>query len=308
MLCDLSISIWSAATYDSEVSQEVAVRHGAQANVGRYRKLLLPKEALADIRRIASEARRDHEFMTLPWDDAGYRVLAGALYIDHVAKMREHQQNFNQAVSRFIALFQIAGLTEKGNGEPLPGAELLSQYRSQLGSLFRSEDYPSIEELKAKFGFETKVMPLPDANDFRVNMGDEERDRIRRQITASVEASLTVATREIWQRTYDAVSHLADKLRTYKAVKEEGRKDRFHDSTVTNLVKLVDVMPKLNIAHDPELDRLTAEIRASLLVNPETLRKSESVRTETARAAARIAEQMAGYMGGEFTAALGMTA
>jgi hypothetical protein len=56
-------------------------------------------------------------------------------------------------------------------------------------------------------------------------------------------------------------------------------------------------MPKLNLAGDPELDRLTADIRASLLVNPDTLRKSESVRAETARAAAKIAERMAGYMG-----------
>lgn len=290
MLCDLSISQWSAATYDHEVSKEVAANHGAQASVGRYRKILLPKEALADIRQIAGEARRDHNFMTLPWDDVGYRLLPAAMYMEHVEKLRQHQCRFNEAVDAFVNQF---------NG-------LVALYKSQLGSLFRSEDYPNTEELRGKFGLETKVMPLPDAGDFRVSMGNEERDRIKRQITASVEASLTLASRELWQRTYDAVSHMAERLQSYKA--EEGGTTRLHASIVTNLMKLVEVMPKLNIARDSELERLTEEIRSRLLVNPDTLRKSEPVRTETARAAAQIAARMAGYLGAQPEMALVMSA
>ena len=49
-------------------------------------------------------------------------------------------------------------------------------------------------------------MPLPDAGDFRVTLGDEEKERIKRQITAAVEAALQVASRELWQRLYEAVS------------------------------------------------------------------------------------------------------
>jgi hypothetical protein len=39
-----------------------------------------------------------------------------------------------------------------------------------------------------------------DASDFRVVLGEEEKERIKRQITVSVEASLHVASRELWQR------------------------------------------------------------------------------------------------------------
>jgi len=70
------------------------------------------------------------------------------------------------------------------------------------------------------------------------------------------------------------------------------------DSVVTNLVKLVDVLPKLNVTGDPELERLAAQVRSSLLVDPQELRKSESVRTETAKAAAAISARMGGYMSG----------
>jgi hypothetical protein len=58
----------------------------------------------------------------------------------------------------------------------------------RLGGLFRPEDYPAPDELRSKFSFETKVMPLPDAGDFRVTLGEEEKERIKRQITAAVEA------------------------------------------------------------------------------------------------------------------------
>ncbi len=138
---------------------------------------------------------------------------------------------------------------------------------------------------------------MPDAGDFRVTLGDEEKERIKRQITAAVEASLQVASRELWQRLYEAVSHLAERLEAYK-VTEEGVEHPFRDSVVTNLVKLVDVLPNLNITGDPELERLAAQVRTSLIVDPHELRKSESVRTETAKEATAIAARMAAYMTG----------
>ena len=70
----------------------------------------------------------------------------------------------------------------------------------------------------------------------------------------------------------------------------------FRDSVITNLVKLVDVLPKLNVTADLELERLAAEVRASLLVDPQELRKSESVRNETAKAAMAISHRMAPYL------------
>jgi hypothetical protein len=281
MLCSLSISMWSARKHDREASEEIAQRHGAQADVGRYHKVLLPKEALAEIQKIVSEARQEHYFMTLPWDDDGYRVLAAAAYMDHTEKMRVLSNRFTPAVDDLVRQF----------------GQLVEEAKARLGGLFRSADYPAPDELRSKFSFDTKVMPLPDAGDFRVALGDEEKERIKRQITAAVEASLRVASRELWQRLYEAVNHLADRLKAYK-VTGDGVEHPFRDSVVTNLVKLVDILPKLNVTADPELERLAAEVRASLLVDPQELRKSESARTETATAASAIATRMAAYMAG----------
>jgi len=287
MLCSLSISMWSARKHDPDASEEIAMQHGAQADAGRYHKILLPKEALGEIQKIVSEARQEHYFITLPWDDNGYRVLPAPAYLDHAGKMRTLAQRFNPAADALARQF----------------GSLVEQARSRLGGLFRASDYPTPSELRAKFSFETKVMPLPDAGDFRVTLGDEEKTRIKRQITAAVEASLQVGSRELWHRLYDAVQHMAERLSAYR-VTDEGVEHSFRDTVVTNLKKLVDVLPKLNITNDPELERLGSQVRASLLVDPKELRLSECVRAETAKAAAEIAQRMAGYMSGYFAPAV----
>ncbi len=291
MKCSLSISVWSARKHDPEASEEIATLHGARLDAGRYNKLLFPKKALEEIHKIVNQARQAHYFMTLPWDDDGYRVLPAAAYMEHTATLRCYLDCFMPAVDRLEQQFE----------------ELVRQEKTRLGTLFNPCDYPGItaegdrlrlmkpEELRSKFSFETKVLPLPDEADFRVSLGDEEKARIKRQIKATVEASLQVASRELWQRLYEAVSHMAERLQAYRAT-EDGVEHPFRNSIVTNLVKLVDVLPKLNITNDADLDRLTEEVRASLIVDPKDLRESEPLRAETAKVADAIAAQMRDYM------------
>ena len=98
MLCALSISVWSTRKHDMEASEEIARQHGAQSDSGRYHKVLLPKAALAEIQKIVTEARQERYFMTLPWNDNGYRVLPAAAYMDHTEQMRALSDRFMPAV------------------------------------------------------------------------------------------------------------------------------------------------------------------------------------------------------------------
>jgi len=291
MLCTISISAWSGYKYDREASEEIAEIHGAEKDSGRFNKRLVPRKDLKEITQIIGLARRDHEFVTLPWSDNGFRVLPATAYMDHTETMRLRAAEFKAAVSRLLT-----------------GFEDLVTKQSRLGTLFKVEDYPGMrdeggklrfafpEELRSRFSFETKVLPLPDADDFRVSIGDEDRERIKRQIAESLQASLRVGTRELWQRLYKVVSHMSARMSEYNSA-EDGKKPKLYDSMITNVVEIVDVLPKLNIAGDTELDRMAGEVRSSLLVIPQELRKSETLRSDTARAAANIAQRMAAYMG-----------
>jgi hypothetical protein len=296
MLCSVSISAWSGYKYDREASEEIADIHGAEKDSGRFNKRLVPRKELEEITKVIGLARRDHEFVTLPWSDTGFRVLPAAAYMDHTETMRKHVADFKAAVSRLESRFE---------------ALVTSQRR--LGTLFKIADYPGMRdengklcftfpnELRERFSFETKVLPLPDADDFRVSMGDEDRERIKRQISESIQASLRVGTRELWQRLYKVVSHMSQRMTEYNTT-QGGEKPRLYDSMITNIVEIVDVLPKLNIAADSELDRMASEVRRSLVVDPQELRKSETVCSETSKAAVDIVQRMAAYMGVPSTA------
>ena len=65
MLCSLSISMWSARKHDAEAPEEIAPRHGAQADAGRYhsaaqgdRRKQIPRGAYPDRTRARSSSRK----------------------------------------------------------------------------------------------------------------------------------------------------------------------------------------------------------------------------------------------------------
>src|SRR5215469_5080579 len=291
MLSSLNISQWSGYKYDPDASEELVLSHGAEKDAARVNKRLVPRKELEEITQAVGRARRDHEFLTLPWTDDGWRVLPAGTYFEHKDKMQQHKTDVLTAIGKLITRF-----------------ESLVRNQSRLGTLFRVEDYPGMrdengvlrflfpQELRDKFSFETNVRPLPDADDFRVNISDEERERLKRQIADSVQAALRSSTRDLWQRLYQVVNHMSTRMAEYNAA-EEGKKPKLYKSMVTNIVEIVDVLPRLNIGGDEELDRMAESVRRSLLVDTEELRNSETLRTDTAKAAADIMQRMAAYMG-----------
>lgn len=291
MLSSLSICQWSGYRYDPDASEQLTKMHGAEKDAARVNKRLVPRSELEAITQAVSRARRDHDFLTLPWTDDGWRVLPAATYFEHTQKMQDHKTAILAAVGKFIARY-----------------EDVVRNQSRLGTLRKVTDYPGMrpdgetvsflfpQELHEKYSFATDVKPMPDANDFRVNIGDEERERLKKQIADSVQAALRASTRDLWQRLYDVVGHMSTRMSEYNTA-EEGKKPKLYKSMVTNIVEIVDVLPRLNISGDEELNRMTDTIRQSLLVDTDELRKSDTLRTDTAKAAADIMQRMAAYMG-----------
>ena len=291
MLCRLCISQWDGYRYDREVSKEIANIHNAEADAGRYRKRLLPRSVLQPITKAIGLARRQHAFHTLPWGDDDYRILPAAAYLDHRNAMQEVRSAFYAGVSRLEGSFEQIVVHQNG-----------------LGTMFKVEDYPGMRsvgdrlvfqyphELSERFSFETKVLPMPDVSDFRADVGDQERERIRRQITESVHAALRMGTREIWQRLFEPVSHMAKCMAEFNAASKDN-KPKLYDSMINNIVEVLDVLPKLNLEGDSSLEKLAEEIRSELVVERKELRKSDALSSHTANKAAEITRRMAAYMG-----------
>jgi hypothetical protein len=157
--------------------------------------------------------------------------------------------------------------------------------KPELNGLFREEDYPSIEKLRSKFGIKLEVLPIPTGDDFRVTLSAEEQARVAREIDESVRESLLRGTEDLWARLKGVVSHMVERLNEPES--------RFHASLVTNVFELVDLLPRLNVNQDEELNRFAAEIKDRLCgFTARDLKKNEILRVATASDAAQILTRM----------------
>jgi hypothetical protein len=267
MLVSFSVSMWTARKIDKKVTKEVADNHGTSEIVGRYNKRLLPQDAesYARIMTAAGAARLCHYENTLPWAQDGSRILPAAHFLEYSRKMRQHQEAFESAVADFLSVYPT----------------LIENARAQLNGLFQITDYPRQSQLRRKFEMITSVMPFPNVDDFRVDLGDEHVDRLRAQIQESVATATEGAMRDAWTRLSEALSKMSNKLSEPEAI--------YRDSLFNNLAELCDILPRLNLTDDPKLDEITEKIREKVLVcSPATAREDKVARAELAEKVRQI--------------------
>jgi hypothetical protein len=183
---------------------------------------------------------------------------------------------------------------EKGEWESLV-QEFLDNYDQMkldaqriLGSLYNHSDYPNRSELRVKFNMDMAVFPVP-SSDFRVAIGSEELSRIQQDVERRVKDAEQAALKDVWQRLYDRVKHMAEKLADPKAI--------FRDSMLENTREICALLPRLNFSDDPNLEAMRQQVEASLLKHPEALRNDPDLRQDTAAEAKKIMDAMGAFMG-----------
>ena len=234
MLVSLRINSWSGRLYDRQASQQVAVHNDADTNAGRYNKRLLPKQAFAALAATMSNARTSHNANTLPWDDQGGRLLTVANYERYTAALDTLVERVVRERARFIEDYD----------------DYVDQARLDLGRLFRLEDYPGTEALHGKFAIRYRIVPVPDARHFMADLAQGETERVKRDIEQQVRTRLNDAQRDLYRRLGEAVERVGERLRE----DENGKPLVFRDSLIENIRELVDVVPRLNIFADDDLD------------------------------------------------------
>jgi len=270
----LSIGQWTARKLDKIVSKETAVRYNAEPESGRYNKLLIAKEELSEINRIASKARVFHDKNSVPWDDAGGRILPAVHFLDYTKEMNRLKIEFDNAWRKFVDE-RYDSLREKA--------------RARLGNMYHDADYPRRSQLSGKFRFTVDIEPVPISEDFRVTLQKSDEKRVKKELESRLQASLTAATKDLFNRLVTVIEHFVEKVSDKDSI--------FRDSLLGNIEELVVLLPRLNVANDPELASVITAIKRNILVyEPDVIRKDPKVRTTAAADADAILAKMSGYV------------
>jgi hypothetical protein len=275
MLVGLAIRGWQARKYDRKVSIEVVEKHSASADAGRFNKHLLPGAAASYdyVHKKGRELRSFYYEQTLPWSKDGQRVLPASNYEAFSDGLRKLRHEYDRATETFLRDYPT----------------LKEDARALLGSMFNEMDYPMASEMRWKFGVETEIMQLPTADDFRVALSDNEVARIRQDIERRLRREMEGANRDLWNRLRSAVDNMEVRLS-----KPDGK---FHDTLVGNIEDLVDLIPRLNVMGDENLESIRIKCQQSLTAHsPQELRDNSIARGQVAAQAAEIATMMDAYM------------
>lgn len=274
MTVNLTVGIWQGHRLDKAASKQVTDSNGADADAARVSKHLIPKEYLKDIVTAAGQVRAHFYQKTLPWKDNGDRLLTRKLYAQFVEEHSEMAKAFKDAVADFL-------------NRTYPAAKARAEFR--MGSLFNANDYPTADQLRHRFYVALDIDAVTEAGDFRVQLDGAEAAAIRARIETATTQRLGAAMRDVWERLAETLGHFADKM-AGNAI--------FRDTTVSNLLELVELLPGLNLLDDPNLDQIYRDLNDTLRgVTPKDLRKSPEVRTAAADETKRILEEMKGFMG-----------
>lgn len=269
VLVSLSRSVPDLVKNDPEAAKALArLKRADASSIGAKKKLIVSK-AHDDLQELSRAIYRYHVDNTLPWGNLGARLLSNAKLIDYQVQMDSFLQSFEQLKAEFL--------------DDYPRAAAAAQER--LGYMFDESLFPSVYELDRRIGVRLEYEPIADPSDFRVQVGDRAAEAMREQFSGVLKNRVEAAYADVFKRLREPLENMSAKLNYV----DEKDKTGFRDTLVSNVNKFVELMRSCNITNDPNMTRITNELRSALDgVTPEMLRNSPTQRAETKAKVDRI--------------------
>ena len=226
-------------------------------------KLILDTKnpAYKSVAAVRSEASTYWRTVTLPFPEAGIRLLPQSLLGTFASTMQTYRERLQEAARELNSQYDT----------------IKSEAQRRLGSLFDASDYPTT--LDGLFDLEVSYPTIEPPNYLMAlhpEVYQQEQARVRERFESAVELAEQAFATELQRLT----AHLAERLTGL----HDGQPKVFRDSAVENLREFFERFRRLNIRSSPELDALVEQAQQTINgVEPQTLRDSNRLRQMVAR-------------------------
>jgi len=217
--------------------------------------------AYRNVARVRSEASGYWRAETLPFPEAGLRLLPQAKLPAFDARMAQYRQALQEAARELSSQYD----------------QIKSEAERRLGTLFNASDYP--QTLDGLFDLEVSY-PAIEPPAYLVSLHPDvyqaEQARVRERFESAVELAEQAFAGELQRLS----AHLAERLTGL----HDGQPKVFRDSAVENLREFFSRFRQLNIRSNPELDELVNQAQQVVSgIEPQQLRDSVRLRQMVAR-------------------------
>jgi len=274
MLIRVTIHKWGAKRYDKTVTNQIAVHHDVKADAGKFYKVLIKAPEFKAYDSATSALSNKHQSLTSPWGDDGQRALNNQVFPDW-------RENFNH----------LMGDVEQAKRDILANYEQRkAEAKIYLKDMFNEADYPSLDELARKFGVTYEIWPASDSTDWRFDFGKESNSELVDLVANQMTSRFKGIAKDAWERIEVVLKHYVDRL--------EDPTTTFNSSMVEKGQDLIDILPYLNFMDDPELTKISDQMRAKMyMYTPDTLRYDLNIRSAVVDEAKDMLDKLPGLMG-----------
>lgn len=277
MLVEFNAPMWTARKLDRGATDEiVTTKNAAAKDAARVNKhLLAGRKELEVIQQHINSARTYVYESTLPWSDSGIRLLPTKNFMTFNERMGKFEQEFVDLVNDFVNVYP----------------SLITAQAMALGDMFDRSEYPSPQEVAHKFSFRVNYMPVPNAGDFRVDVGNEAQAELQKKLSALADERIAVAMEDAKNRLKEHLDRMMRQLRV-EEVNGKQKKGRIHTSLIEGGLELCDALKSLNLTNDITIEAARVELEKLLRsVDADDLRKQVDARTEIRSQVAEIVDR-----------------
>jgi hypothetical protein len=246
----------------NQQKEEVSAGYAADSRFLTAGKKLVDTRHAA-IRRLSSIKTRIVNYwrgISLPYVEPGTRLIRQSDIETFVHTMEGFRDELAQS--------------ERDLNAALP--EIVADARRRLGRLFNPADYP--EQVRGLF---TVAVDFPSIEppSYLLRIAPEVYEEERRRVAARFDEAVRLAEQAFATEFSRLLSHLTERL----ANGENGARQIFRDSCVTNLREFFQRFQHLNVRSNPELDRLVEQAQRLVEgVEPQDLRDNNALRQNIA--------------------------
>jgi hypothetical protein len=241
-------------------------------------KLFKDKDsAINQIMSKYGEVYQYHKKHTLPYMDAGPRILPNDMYMEYTQEMKHRIAQVDNLLDTYMPMYDQLVLDDV-------------MYRNSGHAAGRANvtEYPNAEDFRLSMSAELRFQPMPDASHFLFDLSEDDVASFKR----AEEEAAQAANADTIQRMLKPIQALVTKLGEYQGLKGE----RFHNSLVENVIDGCTLARKLAINPTPELLADIAELEDAVqgyLKDVEMIKGSANKRVEAKKKLQDVASKMA---------------
>ena len=278
VICNINIPCWTGVKKLPEMDAKFKRDHGIDADgeiSTTYVKLMgSSHDLIKEIKSKGKEARRVHErFIVCRLGARGDNVV-NFLTLGKIHKALEpYRDDVMGRVEDFCNSYE----------------QLKQDALAELNGVVPEDFFPSVEEVRSKFGFELDIRSIPTSNILDNKLGNKEaEEEIRTSTAKALEKTMNESIKNVFDRFITQIENINTQSKGKKGIA---------DTSLDNFANFLSILPELNIFKDKAIDKAYEDAKQLLKYDAEQT-KDQSVKDELADKSQSILDDLNQFYGG----------